>query len=106
MTYKGAYKIDNGELTSTNNIVINKLEFGAVSPKAKETLPVGLAVSSASGQMSGQIDLNLPVTGSLNDPEFSVGGIIVKVIAQLNYEKAVTAPFALYRSSMFGGEKS
>ena len=101
VTYKGAYKIDNGELTSTNNIVINKLEFGAVSPKAKETLPVGLAVSLLQDR-SGQIDLNLPVTGSLNDPEFSVGGIIVKVIVNL-ITKAVTAPFALI-GSMFGGE--
>lgn len=101
VTYKGAYKIDNGELTSTNNIVINRLEFGAVSPKAKETLPVGLAVSLLQDR-SGQIDLNLPVTGSLNDPEFSVGGIIVKVIVNL-ITKAVTAPFALI-GSMFGGE--
>lgn len=101
VTYKGAYKVENGELTSTNNIVINKLEFGAVSPRAKETLPVGLAVSLLQDR-SGQIDLNLPVTGSLNDPEFSVGGIIVKVIVNL-ITKAVTAPFALI-GSMFGGD--
>ena len=46
--------------------------------------------------------MNLPVTGSLNDPEFSVGGIIVKVIVNL-ITKAVTAPFALI-GSMFGGD--
>ena len=50
----------------------------------------------------GQIDLNIPVSGSLDDPEFSVGGIIVKVIVNL-ISKAVTAPFALI-GSMFGGE--
>lgn len=101
MSFNGSYKIDKNELTSTNVIKINKLEFGNESPDAKETLPVKLAVSLLQDR-SGQIDLDIPVTGSLNDPEFSVGGIIVKVIMNL-ITKAVTAPFALI-GSMFGGE--
>ena len=44
----------------------------------------------------GQIDLNIPVSGSLDDPEFSVGGIIVKVIVNL-ISKAVTAPLRTHR---------
>jgi hypothetical protein len=47
------------------------------------------------------IDINLPVGGSLDDPQFSVGGLIVKVIVNV-ITKAVTAPFSLI-SSMFGG---
>lgn len=43
---------------------------------------------------NGVIDINLPVSGSLNDPRFSVGGIIVEVIVNL-LTKALTAPFAL-----------
>ena len=70
-------------------------------PDAKDALPVGLAVSLLQDRQ-GQIDLNIPVSGSLDDPEFSVGGIIVKVIVNL-ISKAVTAPFALI-GSMFGGE--
>jgi hypothetical protein len=52
---------------------------------------------------NGVIDLNLPIGGSLDDPDFSVGGIIVKVIVN-TISKAVTAPFALL-GSMFGGGK-
>ncbi|HSB26169.1 MAG TPA: hypothetical protein VLE94_23955, partial [Burkholderiaceae bacterium] len=39
------------------------------------------------------IDVNLPISGSINDPQFSVGGIIVKIIVNL-IVKVITAPFA------------
>ncbi len=101
LTYKGNYSIDKDELKSTNVIVINHLAFGDEVPNAKDTLPVKLAVSLLQDR-SGQIDLDIPVSGSLNDPEFSVGAIVVKVIVNL-ITKAVTAPFSLI-GSMFGGE--
>lgn len=101
LTYKGSFDINQEKLSSENALVINKLEFGSQVPDAKDALPVGLAVSLLQDRQ-GQIDLNIPVSGSLNDPEFSVGGIIVKVIVNL-ISKAVTAPFALI-GSMFGGE--
>jgi hypothetical protein len=50
---------------------------------------------------NGVIDLNLPISGSLDDPKFSVGGLIIQVIVNL-ITKAVTAPFALL-GAMFGG---
>jgi hypothetical protein len=50
----------------------------------------------------GEIDLKLPVGGSLDDPEFSVAGLVVKVIVNL-IGKAITSPFALL-GSMFGGD--
>jgi hypothetical protein len=49
----------------------------------------------------GQIKLDLPVTGSLDDPQFSVWRIVLKIIVNL-LAKAATAPFALI-GSMFGG---
>jgi hypothetical protein len=49
----------------------------------------------------GVIDINLPIGGSLDDPEFSVGGVIVRVLVNL-ITKAVTAPFALL-GNLFGG---
>ena len=42
----------------------------------------------------GVIDINLPVSGSINDPQFSVFGIVLKIIGNL-LVKALTAPFAL-----------
>ena len=43
---------------------------------------------------NGVIDINLPVSGSINDPQFSVFGIMLKVIGNL-LVKALTAPFSL-----------
>jgi len=47
-------------------------------------------------------DVNLPVGGSLDDPQFSIGGIIVRVIVNL-IMKAVTAPFTLLARAFGGG---
>ncbi|WP_163377447.1 DUF748 domain-containing protein, partial [Escherichia coli] len=46
----------------------------------------------------GVIDVNLPIRGSLNDPEFSVGGIVWKLVLNL-IGKALTSPFALFSGS-------
>ncbi len=90
-----AYKIDaDGKLDARNQVVLNQLTFGDKidSPEATK-LPVLLAVALLKDR-NGVIDINLPVSGSLNDPKFSVGGIIVKVIVNI-LTKAFTAPFAL-----------
>jgi hypothetical protein len=52
----------------------------------------------------GVIDVNLPVAGPLDDPQFSVGGVIVQVFVNL-IEKAVTSPFAAIGSLFGGGEE-
>jgi hypothetical protein len=53
---------------------------------------------------NGVIDINLPISGSLDDPQFSVGGIIIRVIINL-ITKAVTAPFSLLAAAFGGGEE-
>lgn len=90
-----AYKIDaDGKLDAKNQVILNQLTFGEKidSPDATK-LPVLLAVALLKDR-NGVIDINLPVSGSLNDPQFSIGGIIWKVILNL-LTKALTAPFAL-----------
>ena len=98
------YKIDNRKLTAENRLVLDQLTFGEKieSPTATK-LPVMLAVALLRDR-NGVIDINLPIGGSLDDPQFSVGGIIVKVIVNL-ITKAVTAPFALLGSLFGGGEE-
>ena len=98
------YKIENGQLTAENRIFLDQLTFGdpVDSPEATK-LPVTLAVALLQNR-SGEIDINLPISGSLNDPEFSVGGLVVKVIVNL-LMKAVTSPFALLGSVLGGGEE-
>ena len=50
---------------------------------------------------NGVIDLDLPVSGSLNDPQFRLAPVIFKIIGNL-IMKAVTSPFSLL-SGAFGG---
>ena len=90
-----AYKIDpDGKLEARNQVILNQLTFGerVESPSATQ-LPVLLAVALLKDR-NGVIDINLPVSGTVGDPQFSVGGIIWKVILNL-LGKALTAPFAL-----------
>ncbi len=96
-----AYKLENNQLAAENRLFIDQFTFGEKieSPDATK-LPVNLAISLLKNNR-GEIDLNLPISGSLDDPQFSIGGLIVKVIVNL-FVKAVTSPFALL-GSMFGG---
>ena len=97
-----AYKIDpDGKLDAKNQIILNQLTFGdkVESPDATK-LPVLLAVALLKDR-NGVIDINLPISGSINDPQFSVFGLVLKVIGNLLI-KALTAPFALLAGG--GGE--
>jgi hypothetical protein len=95
------YKVDGGKLDAQHHIIVEQLEFGEkTESKDAVSLPVKLAVALLKDR-DGVIDLNLPVTGSLDDPKFKLGPIIWKVFVNI-LEKAVTAPFALL-GSLFGG---
>ncbi len=96
-------KVEKQKLTSTNAIFLDQFDFGSAieSPDALN-LPVKLAVSLLRDRQ-GEIHLNLPVSGELDDPEFSLGGIVVKVFINL-ITKAITSPFALI-SSLAGGSE-
>ena len=98
------YKIENGQLEAENRVFLDQLTFGdAVDSPSATKLPVNLAVSLLKNR-NGEIDLNLPISGSLDDPQFSVGGLVVKVIVNL-LVKAVTSPFALLGSMFGSGEE-
>ncbi|GAB2881007.1 hypothetical protein GCM10027046_06500 [Uliginosibacterium flavum] len=96
------YKIRDRKLSAENRVTLDQLTFGkrVDSPEAT-TLPVLFAVSLLKDR-HGVIDVNLPISGSLDDPQFSVGGVILKVIVNL-IGKAASAPFALI-GSLLGGD--
>jgi hypothetical protein len=104
LSLKLAYRVENRKLVAENNIYLDQLTFGErVESPTATSLPVLLAVALLKDR-NGVIDVNLPISGSLDDPQFSLGGIIVKVIVNL-IVKAVTAPFALLGSLFGGGEE-
>jgi uncharacterized protein involved in outer membrane biogenesis len=91
----------NGQLTANNNIVLNQLKFGDKVPDASASLPVKLAVALLADR-NGVIDINLPVSGSLNDPQFRLLPIVFKILGNL-IVKAITAPFSLLANVLGGG---
>ena len=98
-----AYKIEpNGQLTASNQIILNQLSFGdRVEGSEAPNLPVKLAVALLADR-NGVIDINLPVSGSLNDPQFKLAPLIFRLIFNL-IGKAITSPFSLVASAFGGG---
>lgn len=95
------YKVaPDGRLTATNKLVLNQLRFGDEVQGAPNSLPVRLAVALLADR-NGVIDVDLPLSGSLNDPQFSVGPLIWKAVLNL-ITKAVTAPFSLLAGGLGG----
>ena len=88
------YGLEDNRLDGDNNIVIDQLKLGEriESDKAVD-LPISLALALLTDS-NGVIDLAVPVSGDVNDPEFSLGGVIAGAILNL-ISKAVTAPFTL-----------
>jgi hypothetical protein len=96
------YHLDQRKLNADNHIFITQLTFGdRVESPGISHLPVKLAVALLK-DTEGNIDVNLPVSGSLDDPKFSMGGLIWRAIGNL-ITKAVTAPFRLLGSAFGGG---
>ncbi len=95
------YLIERQKLTARNDAAIDRLEFGQ-SVKSPDALhvPLKLAVALLKDRQ-GKISLHVPVSGRLDDPDFSLGGTIVQIIVNL-FVKAATSPFSLV-SAVFGG---
>ncbi len=101
LTFDVSYLIDKRKLDAKNTIFFDQLTFGdkVDSPQAIKA-PVPLAVALLTDR-KGQINLDIPISGSLDDPKFKVWPIIWKILGNL-ITKAVTAPFTLL-AHLFGG---
>ncbi len=96
------YLLDQGRLTANNHLFIDQLTFGdRVDSPTATSLPVRFAISLLKNRR-GEIDIDVPVSGSLSDPQFSVGSLIWHAFVNL-IEKAVTAPFSLLAGAFGGG---
>jgi len=96
------YMLADEKLSANNHLFIDQLTFGDHVDNATATkLPVRLAVSLLKNS-KGEIDVNIPISGSLSNPEFSIGALVWTAILHL-VERAVTAPFSLIANA-FGGK--
>lgn len=88
------YTIKEGALAGENNVVLHDFELGEkVEHPGAMSLPLGLAVALLK-DADGRIDLDVPVRGNLDDPEFKYGTVVRKALVNI-LTKIVTSPFAL-----------
>ena len=89
-----SYKVTASELVGENSIVFRDLELGEKVPHPGAlSLPLGLAVALLKDP-AGKIDIDLPIRGNVDDPEFRYGGVVLKALGTL-IVKIVASPFAL-----------
>lgn len=91
------YKIDQGKLNSANRVVIKQIEVGE-EKVGGSPWPLRLVVALLE-DTDGVIDIDLPIEGDVNSPDFKYGKVVWQVIGNL-FTKAVTSPFRLLGSLM------
>ncbi len=98
------YQIAKRKLDSTNTLFLDQFTLGdQVESPTATNLPVRLAIALLKDR-NGEIHLDLPVSGSLDDPQFSVWKVVLQILVNL-ISKAATAPFALLGALIGGGEE-
>lgn len=97
------YAIQDGSLNATNSLVIRDIRLGerVESPNAVD-LPLDLAVALLKNS-DGVIDLSIPVTGDVNNPQFEMGPAIRKAIFNA-IRNIVTSPFR-FLANLIGGDE-
>lgn len=104
LTTELQYRIKGGQLEAENKVTINRIQLGEeVDAPGVTKLPLRLAIALLE-DANGVIDLDLPIRGNLDDPQFSYGPLIWQAIGNV-LSKIVTAPFrALGR--LFGSDNA
>ncbi|WP_455388864.1 DUF748 domain-containing protein, partial [Petrachloros mirabilis] len=88
------YKVSKKQLEAENKVTVDQLTFGEETNSPDATsLPVPLAVALLKDR-NGRIDIDLPIRGDLNDPDFKYGRVLLSTLVNL-LTKMVASPFAL-----------
>jgi len=97
------YRIVEDALNADHHVVIDQLQWGeATNSKDKVPIPIRLATSLLKDK-NGVIDLNVPVTGSLEDPKFRIWPIVWQVVRNI-FSKAASSPFQALSAAFPGVE--
>jgi len=95
------YKVENSKLAGDNKLLLEKFTLGErVESPTAVSLPLDLAIALLTDSQ-GRIDLALPVSGDVDNPEFSYGHLVWQAIRTV-LTRIVTAPFRAL-ASLFGG---
>ena len=97
------YRVDDRKLDAQHHIVVDNLEFGEQTD-SKDAAPIPLKLGVALlKDKNGMIEIDLPVSGTLDDPEFRIMPIVWKGIVNL-LAKIIAAPFKALGALFGGGE--
>ncbi len=98
-----SYRVEGRQVAGQNHVTVDRLTLG---PRAAGQplldLPIKLGVILLK-DANGRITLDIPVQGSLDDPEFGVRQVVWQAVKGL-FTKVATAPFKLL-GSLFGGSE-
>lgn len=98
------YVVEAKRLQAKNKVQIDQLLLGPRNSNSDATkLPVKLAVALLKDN-NGRIDLDAPLDGRLDDPQFRIGPVILKIVVNL-IAKTVASPFKLIGALVGGGEE-
>ena len=93
------YDVKDSKLNGSNVVNLDTLTLGEkVESKDAVSLPLSLAISILSDQ-NNQINIDLPVEGDLNDPDFKYGGIVWEAVKKL-FADITLAPFRFLGSAL------
>ncbi|HYX65106.1 MAG TPA: DUF748 domain-containing protein [Burkholderiales bacterium] len=96
------YRVREGRLVGSNRLVFDKLQLGEkVETASALDLPIDLAVALLT-DAQGRINLAIPVSGDLRNPQFDLGGLIAKALRN-TLGRVVSAPFRLIASLLGRG---
>jgi uncharacterized protein involved in outer membrane biogenesis len=102
LSFDVGYRLQDGVITASNQLTLDQLTLGPRQEvRGIRQLPIDLAVSLLKDS-DGVIQVDLPIRGTLQDPQFNLGSIIAQLVTRA-VERAVTAPFR-WLGSLFGGE--
>ncbi|MDX1570744.1 MAG: DUF748 domain-containing protein, partial [Xanthomonadales bacterium] len=96
------YQLTGTRLRGSNNLVLDDFELGeTVASEDAVSVPLKLGLALLR-DLDGKIRLDIPVSGDVSDPSFSVGGVILKAFANV-FVKLAASPFKILGALVPGG---
>ena len=93
------YEIYDSKLSGKNSVLIKNIELGEeIEDENSSSLPLGFAIALLEDS-DGVIDINMPVEGDIDAPEFKYGALVFKTFVNM-IVKAVASPFKFLGSMM------
>ncbi len=93
------YNILNSELVGSNSVIIKNIKLGdEIEDENSSSLPLGFAIALLEDG-DGIIDIDMPVEGNIDEPDFKYGALVWKTFGNLII-KAVASPFKFLGSMM------